>query len=530
MKRKKTIIALLYMLLFLGCLSMVLIIGHFSGDNNKDRIPQTEESTTSAPDEGHGQELPVDIHTPADWGMDESQAMEDADGKQPWRPRYTGVDEELTPEVPQAEPYIPPVIMVSSDHHYISATTHDEGVAFWKMIQDDDGKVSQYSEEMIDALLAEAITNHPSALVLAGDLTLNGELENHQKLAEKLKAVQAAGVNVLVIPGNHDINNQNAATYFGTKREKAEYLAAAEDFLEIYHELGYDQSLSRDPGSLSYVYALDEKHWLIMLDSCQYEDYNHVNGKLKPATIEWLEAQLAQASLERINVLPIGHHNLLSESRMYTTECTMENHEQVIDLFEQYQLPLYISGHLHAQRIKKHKAAPGVADEDYGIHEIVLSAYSVAPNQYGWLTWDEQDNMDFATRQADVAGFAARQNSEDENLLNFDTYGREFVKQIIAQQVVKTIGGVPEDLKAEMAELYTGTYYDYGVGNRMSWDAVKATKSYQLWQRVSPDSTYVQMLEQMIADTKEDLHSWHWQQPETDEQSETDEQLAATMY
>lgn len=518
MKKKQIIIILIYMLLLLGCLSIVLIIGHLAGDYNKDRTQQTEESTASQPEEGNGQEQPADIHTPADAGMDESQEMEAAAGNQHWRTQRTGLNDEPTSELPQEEPYIPPVIMVSSDHHYISATMHDDDKAFWKMVQDDDGKISEYSDEMIDALVAETIANHPSALVLAGDLTLNGELENHQKLAEKLRVAQEAGVPVLVVPGNHDINNQNAATYFGTKREKAEYLTAAEDFLEIYHEFGYDQSLSRDPNSLSYVYALDEKHWLIMLDSCQYEDYNHVNGKLKPETLAWMEEQLIQASLDQIAVLPIGHHNLLSESRMYTTECTMEDHDQVVELLERYQVPLYISGHLHAQRIKKHKAAPGVSDEDYGITEIVLSGYAIAPNQYGWLTWDEQDNISFATRQADVAGFAAGQGSEDENLLHFDTYGREFVKQILAQQVEKTIGSVPDDLKAEMAELFTGLYYDYCAGNRMSWDSVKATKSNLLWQRVSPDSTYVQNMGQMIADTKEDMHDWNWQQPETDEQ------------
>lgn len=525
MKRKQIIIAWIYILLLLGCVSIVLIIGHLAGDNGKDRTQQTEESTAGRPAEEKERELPADIHTPAEAKTPESREPEDEEEIRRRRPRQAG-RQEAASELPREEPYIPPVLLLSSDHHYISAALHDDGAAYWKMIHDDDGKVSQYSDVMMDALVAETIANRPSALVLAGDLTLNGELENHHQLAEKLKAVQEAGVQVLVIPGNHDINNQNAATYFGAKREKTEYLAAAEDFLEIYHAFGYDRSLSRDPDSLSYVYALDEKHWLIMLDSCQYEDYNHVNGRLKPETLVWLEEQLIQASLDRIAVLPVGHHNLLSESRMYTAECTMENHRQVTDLLEQYQIPLYVSGHLHAQRIKKHKAAPGVSDEDYGITEIVLSPYAVAPNQYGWLTWDEQDNMAFATRQADVAGFAAGQGSEDENLLRFDTYSSEFVKQTIGRQAEKTIGSVPDDLKAEMAELFTALYYDYCSGNQMSWDEVKAARSYQLWQRVSPDSAYVRKMEQMVADSKENMHNWNWRKPETGQQDRQEEPAA----
>ena len=43
---------------------------------------------------------------------------------------------------------------------------------------------------------------------------------------------------------------------------------------------------------VSYFYALDDTHWILMLDTCQYEDYNHVNGRLKPETMEWLEGYL----------------------------------------------------------------------------------------------------------------------------------------------------------------------------------------------------------------------------------------------
>ena len=52
-------------------------------------------------------------------------------------------------------------------------------------------------------------------------------------------------------------------------------------------------------------------HWLLMLDTCQYEDGNHVNGRLKPETLKWLEVHLQVAQEHGIQVLPIGHHNLL---------------------------------------------------------------------------------------------------------------------------------------------------------------------------------------------------------------------------
>lgn len=509
---KRLIIFLLYIALLLGCLGIVVLVGRLAGDTGEHVHPavETEESQTeeTLPDASSD----ADEATGSDWRADKEEPDSEGAADQAWSEAYRrwywknrdkemGLDGVVEPE--EAEPYVPPTIMLASDLHYMSSTTHDEGDAFWKMVEADDGKTSQFSDEMIDALLAEAIATQPSALVLSGDITLNGERENHEGLAEKLRKVQEAGVPVVVIPGNHDINNKNAATYFGKKREKAEYLHSGEEFLEIYHEFGYDQSPNRDPDSLSYVYPVDATHWLLMIDSCQYEDYNHVNGRLKPETLAWLEVHLQVAKEHGIQVLPVAHHNLLSESRLYKTECTLENYDKVIRLLERYEVPLYISGHLHAQRIKKHKAMPGVAEDAYGISEIVLSPYSLPPNQYGELSWTVEGDMVFETKRVDIAAYTDTPGVSEAEL-------EVFSKEVIKKQVMKTIQGIPDDLKEQMANLYANLYYDYCAGNRMTWDTVLVTNAYKLWERVSPDSKYVAEMGEMIEDVKDDLHDWNW--------------------
>lgn len=507
---KKFIVFMLYIFLVLGCIGIVVIIGRLAGDTGS-HVHPTQQTQTSAQevqeatpsDAGaKGQTEPEEITSEEDAG----QAWSEAYRRWYWKNRDKEMELQKPEETePEEEPYVPPAIMLASDLHYMSSTTHDDGEAFWKMVEGDDGKPSQYSEEMVDALLAEAIARQPSALVLSGDITLNGERENHEKLAEKLRKVQEAGVPVAVIPGNHDIHNKNAATYFGEKKEKAEYLHSGEEFWEIYHEFGYDQSPNRDPDSLSYVFPVDAGHWLLMIDSCQYEDYNHVNGKLKPETLAWLEVHLKVAKEHGIQVLPVAHHNLLSESRLYTTECTLENHDEVIELLEQYEVPLYVSGHLHAQRIKKHMQGPGVSEEAYGISEIVLSPYCLPPNQYGELSWTVEGDMAFETRRVDVSAYSDTPGVSAKELTAFS-------RQVIKKQVMKTFQAIPEELKENMADLYANLYYDYCAGNRMTWDAVEMTRGYQLWQRLSPDSRYVAEMGEMIEDVKEDLHDWEWEE------------------
>lgn len=535
MKYKKAIIAGLYILLLLCCAGIVGVVGRLSSSRGWFFTEPAESGQTQEALQGEEQLLQKrfirdrllqkqikreierrlqdrlqkkqreeqmrlareNARLAREQAEKEHQAWLEAYRRWQWQNRMESEKPETEPE----EPYRPPRLMIASDLHYMSQKTHDDGIAFQYMLSRDDGKISQYSDAAVDALLQEAVKEKPSALVLCGDNTLNGEWINHVELAKKLRQVQEAGVPVLIIPGNHDIQNENAATYFDANREKAEYLHSGQEFLDIFHEFGYDQAVSRDEASLSYVYALDDRHWMMMLDSCQYEDYNHVNGRIRPETLDWMEQCLTEAKKRQITVVPAAHHNLLSESRLYTTECTLENHLEVVELLEAYELPLYISGHLHAQRIKKHKSAPGVPEDAYGITEIVMSPYSIPPCQYGYLAWDEQDNMTFETRKARLEDSLEEGDAGDAGL-------DAFTKNLIKKQVIQTIHSVPEDLKEEMADLYAELYYNYCAGNRMSWDLVRTTRAYKLWQRVAPDSKYVAEMGQMIEDVKEDLHDW----------------------
>ena len=123
------------------------------------------------------------------------------------------------PQAPE-EPYIPPRLILATDLHYQSALAGDGGEAFRLFVERSDGKVVQYLPELLEAFLDEVIEERPSALVLSGDITMNGERLNHEELAARLKRVQDAGIQVLVIPGNHDINNHDASVYYGARKER----------------------------------------------------------------------------------------------------------------------------------------------------------------------------------------------------------------------------------------------------------------------------------------------------------------------
>lgn len=408
-----------------------------------------------------------------------------------------GIGEENPEEVSKEKK--PLKMVIASDTHYLTPELTDYGAAYEKFLWEDDGKVLDYSPQLIDAFVNEVITLMPSVVVISGDLTLNGERLNHLRFAQKLEVIQEAGIQVLVIPGNHDINNPRASEFVGEERLPVDKITAQE-FGEIYDQFGYAQAADRDETSLSYLYKMDEKNWLLMLDSCQYDPVNLVGGKIRDTTYLWMEEQLEAAKEEGALVIPIAHHNLLEESRLYTFDCTVADNKRLVGMLEGGKLPVYFSGHLHLQRIKKHKFEPGVLEEDYSIHEIVSNSLAIAPLQYGVVSWDFKGGISYETVPLNVTAWAQSLSLTDPNLLEFDRYSANFLGNRVAGQIAGQIRNLPEEQIETMSSLYGSLNQAYCAGIPIDRKAVEEDQAYRLWERNLPDSPMFREMEMILRD------------------------------
>ena len=131
------------------------------------------------------------------------------------------------------------MLLVATDPHFIAPGLTDHGLYFTALTENSDGKLMRYSEEIMDAFLAEAIAQKPEALLLTGDLSFNGALLSHTALAAKLRVAEAAGLRIYVLTGNHDLDNPNAARFSGAEFQRVTP-ASPEDFRRIYADFGFD--------------------------------------------------------------------------------------------------------------------------------------------------------------------------------------------------------------------------------------------------------------------------------------------------
>ena len=262
----------------------------------------------------------------------------------------------------------PYTIFVGTDLHYISPEMTDYGPLFMQVVGNADGKLTEHTEEIAEEFVETALREHPDAVILTGDLTFNGEKKSLEDLAEKLKRLEDAGIEVLVISGNHDIAYPQARRFEGNAVFPTEIITQ-KDFAEIMSDYGFRDALSVDDSSNSYVYALNENLWILALDANTEQE----PGSIPVSTLQWAEEQLKQAKEKNVHVISIAHQNVLPQNDLLYTGYVINNNEQVVSVLEKGGVTLNLSGHSHIQHTAR----------DEVLTDICTEAMSVYPLRYG---------------------------------------------------------------------------------------------------------------------------------------------------
>ena len=168
-----------------------------------------------------------------------------------------------------------------------------------------DRKMLRESPEILNTLVEEILGLKPHLVLVTGDLTKDGERVSHDLVAMQLQRLVDAGIQVLVVPGNHDINNPDAKVYDGDSTTPAQTITRGE-FAAIYRNMGYDSASRRDPDSLSYCREVNDRLTILGIDACMDRlntfvsrgdavDHCKTSGMLDARSQQWLVDQAAEA-------------------------------------------------------------------------------------------------------------------------------------------------------------------------------------------------------------------------------------------
>ena len=267
------------------------------------------------------------------------------------------------------------IAIISDLHIMVPELLVNEGTAFEEYLARD-RKMLRESVEILDTLIVSILELKPDLVLVTGDLTKDGERVSHELVASQLERLTDAGIQVLVVPGNHDINNPDAKVFDGDTATSTDTITRRE-FAAIYRHAGYDTRSRRDPDSLSYCCDVTDSLSILAIDACMdrlntfvsrgdARDHCKTSGHLEPSTQQWLVKQAKQATAAGRRVIAMMHHHLVPHFHMEETLAApymVDDAGQLCQRLIEAGVHVIFTGHLHISDISQVNLQPGTMVE-----------------------------------------------------------------------------------------------------------------------------------------------------------------------
>lgn len=195
---------------------------------------------------------------------------------------------------------IPAAIVASAEGASTIKVATISDIRYQANASDKDGLMLSKSAAMLDAAISKVTASNADVLLVTGDLTNDGSQASHQYVINKLKEVEAKGIDVYVIPGEHDVRESGVNTGAVSKSV----------FKNLYKEFGYDSSV-QDSGSASYVADLGNGFKVVMSDSVAANDEGQMT--------QWVVNQAKSAVSKGDTVFAASHYPAITRGSVDRT-------------------------------------------------------------------------------------------------------------------------------------------------------------------------------------------------------------------
>ena len=248
-------------------------------------------------------------------------------------------------------------LLLITDTHYFASKLGCRGEAYEAFMKYEQKcfAETQAINEAAFAFLNE--TDLADTVLIAGDLSFNGEKESHLEFIELLKDLKAHGKKIWVITAGHDCNEHPFA--FDETGRLAPEGTPREELFDLYYEFGFRDAIAVDKENLSYVAQLAPGLRLLAL--------NNDGGKQRTHTytarqIEWILQQTKKAREDNQTMIAMSHYPLLPGVPLFSLlgkEVVMKNADFITTLLADEGVHLCFTGHMHNQAINVKETEKG---------------------------------------------------------------------------------------------------------------------------------------------------------------------------
>ena len=236
-----------------------------------------------------------------------------------------------------------------TDTHYFAPSLGCHGEKYHEFMQFEQKCFAETSAINKSALDFLSKSDEADTVLIAGDLSFNGEKQSHLEFIELLKSLKNAGKRVFVITAGHDYNDHPFA--FDDSGRLAPEGTKREELFELYYEFGFSDAISVHKESLSYVAVLSEGVRLLALNNDGDESHRHT---YTPSQLSWIKEEIAKGKAAGDMMFVMNHYPLLPACPVFgfIGDAVMPEADKITTMLADSGVHLGFTGHMHNQSIK----------------------------------------------------------------------------------------------------------------------------------------------------------------------------------
>lgn len=194
-------------------------------------------------------------------------------------------------------------------------------------------------------------------VLIAGDLSFNGEKESHLSFIELLKELKQSGKKIYVVTADHDFKDGDDKPFAYNETGKLTPEGAHRDELfDLYYEYGFKDAIAVDKKHLSYVAQLGDGVRLLALNN------DYCNGRqFDDEQIEWIKEQAKKAKEDGQMMFAMNHYPLLPGQPIFSIvpSAVQKNAGKVTTMLADSGIHLVFTGHMHNHSINEKTTPSG---------------------------------------------------------------------------------------------------------------------------------------------------------------------------
>lgn len=243
---------------------------------------------------------------------------------------------------------------------------------------------TQSINESVFNYLREA--DEADTVLIAGDLSFNGEKESHLAFIEELKKLKESGKRIFVITADHDFKDHPFAfddtgwlEPEGTDRD---------ELFDLYYDFGFSQAIAVDRKHLSYVAQLCDGVRLLALNN---DGSDTGKREFDEEQMAWIKEQAVKAREDGQMMIAMNHYPLIPGQPILSVVNTsyQRNSIEAINMLADEGVHICFTGHMHNQSINEY-----VTEKGNKFYDVCTGSIIADPSVIRLVTVKDENTVD----------------------------------------------------------------------------------------------------------------------------------------